>query len=30
MFFDDVGYRELLIEAVLNGHILVPVGAPAT
>ena len=30
VFFDDVGYRELLIEAVLNGHILVPVGAPAT
>ena len=30
VFFDDVGYRELLIEAVLNGHILAPVGAPAT
>ena len=29
VFFDDVGYRELLIEAVLNGHILAPVGAPA-
>ena len=24
VFFDDVGYRELLIEAVLNGHILAP------
>ena len=29
VFFDDVGYRELLTEAVLNGHILAPVGAQA-
>ena len=29
VFFDNVGYRELLTEAVLNGHILAPVGASA-
>jgi ATP-dependent DNA helicase RecQ len=27
VFFDEVGYKELLTEAVLNGHILAPVGA---
>ena len=29
VFFDEVGYRELLTEAVLNGHILAPVSAQA-
>ena len=29
VFFDEVGYKELLTEAVLNGHILAPVGARA-
>ena len=29
VFFDEVGYKELLTEAVLNGHILAPVGAQA-
>jgi hypothetical protein len=29
VFFDEVGYKELLTEAVLNGQILAPAGAGA-
>ncbi|HYZ53892.1 MAG TPA: DUF3553 domain-containing protein [Streptosporangiaceae bacterium] len=27
VFFDEIGYKELLTEAVLNGQILAPAGA---
>ena len=30
VFFDEVGYRELLTEAVLHGHILTPAGTEAS